>query len=198
MPAWVFLRHGESVANQEGWLSGIVDTPLTPLGREQAREAGRALADVSMDRAYCSDLSRAVDTAGLVLEGRGLEARQCVGLRERNLGDWAHRLLADLRESGENQVILGWDSAPPGGESLADVATRTLGCLASLPDFEGDTLVVAHGAVLRVVLGAIDGIDLASQATWRIPNAQPLIRELPVGYFRDRLALLASPRSEDE
>ena len=44
MRRWIFLRHGESVANAEGWLSGQVDTPLTERGRDQARQAARDLA----------------------------------------------------------------------------------------------------------------------------------------------------------
>ena len=41
MSHWIFLRHGESRANRERWLSGHVDIGLTERGREQARQAGR-------------------------------------------------------------------------------------------------------------------------------------------------------------
>ena len=32
MSQWIFLRHGESVANAGGFLAGWDDVPLTPLG----------------------------------------------------------------------------------------------------------------------------------------------------------------------
>ena len=35
---WHFVRHGQSVANAEGWVAGHVDTPLTELGKHQARQ----------------------------------------------------------------------------------------------------------------------------------------------------------------
>ena len=47
-----------------------------------------------------------------------------------------------------NELHLG-----KGGESLADVAQRSLPFLANLPSVDGSTLVVAHGGLLRVGKG---------------------------------------------
>ena len=35
----IFIRHGESVANEEDWVAGRIDVALTELGREQAKNA---------------------------------------------------------------------------------------------------------------------------------------------------------------
>jgi probable phosphoglycerate mutase len=65
----VLIRHGESTFNQAERLSGRVETPLTELGQDQARRAGRVLGAIQELRA--SPLSRAVETAQLL--GTGLE-----------------------------------------------------------------------------------------------------------------------------
>jgi 2,3-bisphosphoglycerate-dependent phosphoglycerate mutase len=50
----VLIRHGESTWNQENRFTGWTDVPLTDLGVQQARQAGRLLrdADQRFDVAY--------------------------------------------------------------------------------------------------------------------------------------------------
>lgn len=67
MPLWTFVRHGQSVANLEGWLAGHHDAPLTEQGRAEARAARMGLTELRPTRAFCSDLSRAHQTARLLL-----------------------------------------------------------------------------------------------------------------------------------
>ena len=43
MSHWIFIRHGESVANKARVFSGHQDVPLTELGKEQAAAAGEWL-----------------------------------------------------------------------------------------------------------------------------------------------------------
>ena len=195
MPGWVFLRHGQSEANAEGWLSGHVDTPLTSLGREQAREAGAACRAWDFTRVYSSDLIRARHTAELAIQGRGLELQVTAALRERSLGQWAKKPLKDIRSAGESHRLIDWHGSPPGGESMAQVAERVLPFFAGLKDVEGPTLVVAHGGLIRVVLGLIDGLDYAEIGPRKIANCDPLFREIPPGGFT---ALLKAHRTAFE
>ena len=64
------LRHGTTEWNIEGLLQGDHDTPLTDDGRELALETGRALKEVTFDACLTSPLSRAYETAMLVLGDR--------------------------------------------------------------------------------------------------------------------------------
>ena len=63
-----FLRHGESVGNQENRFQGQADYPLTEKGREQARSlAGHWKAErVTFDQCFASPLLRAWETAQIV------------------------------------------------------------------------------------------------------------------------------------
>lgn len=158
MSTWTFVRHGESVANAEGWLSGHRDVALTDKGREQALQVHRDLRDRAVGRVLVSDLQRALHTAELAVGDRGLTPIVTPVLRERNLGAWEGRNRAQMRASGEMDRLLSWTGAAPGGESHRDMAHRAIPWLATL-DPEPDTLVVAHGGMIRTLVGLLDGDD---------------------------------------
>jgi 2,3-bisphosphoglycerate-dependent phosphoglycerate mutase len=65
----VLLRHGESTWNLENRFTGWTDVDLTPKGEEEAREAGRLMADEGFDFGivHTSVLLRAIRTADLTL-----------------------------------------------------------------------------------------------------------------------------------
>lgn len=153
---WILVRHGESVANAEGWLSGHLDVDLTARGIEQARALSALLTDVAPDRVFSSDLVRARRTAELALAGRGLPLIVTPALRERTIGEWEGMSKAELRASGRMDVLLSWEGRPPGGESQADLARRVLPWLAA-NDRPGTHLVFAHGGLIRVLVGLVGG-----------------------------------------
>ncbi len=64
----LLIRHGQSIANAEGRLQGQFDSPLTDLGREQARVLARRLLHEGwgVSALYASDLSRAAETAEIL------------------------------------------------------------------------------------------------------------------------------------
>ena len=175
MTEWVFLRHGQSFANAEGWLSGWDDVGLTPLGEEQARAAGVALRDVDIGRVLTSDLQRAWRTADLAVGERRPPLHRTGDLRERHMG----RLQGLRRESMTEEYwswLRSWEAGPPGGESLGRAVARALAVLRHWDDGT-PTLVVAHGSLLRGVIGILDGIHPDEVA--RLPsaaNAEPIRR----------------------
>ena len=63
----LLARHGETPWNAEGRYQGQVDIPLSPIGEGQARALGARLAEVQVDRAIASPLSRARRTAEMAL-----------------------------------------------------------------------------------------------------------------------------------
>ena len=65
----VLLRHGESTWNLENRFTGWTDVDLTPRGEEEAREAGRLMAEEAFDFGivHTSVLVRAIRTADLAL-----------------------------------------------------------------------------------------------------------------------------------
>lgn len=196
MNHWILVRHGESQANADGRLAGHLDVGLTERGREQARQAGRALAGERFALAITSDLRRASDTARLLLdqwsEARGEPPpalRTVPDLRERSVGEWADLLRADLRAEGKMPYLTSWSLAPPGGESQGQLARRVLPALAEIEagmsGQEGSILVVAHGGVMRVVLGLLEGRDREDIGFFGVNNAEPSHLHLSASRFSD-------------
>ncbi|CAN5195847.1 MAG: 2,3-diphosphoglycerate-dependent phosphoglycerate mutase [Euzebyales bacterium] len=194
MSTLVLIRHGQSVWNAENRFTGWVDTPLSELGRAEARQAGERLAaeGVRVDRAFTSTLVRAVDTGRIVLDQLGqtdLEQERAWELNERFYGALTGRNKAQTAEEfGAEQVHVwrrGFDVPPPGGESLADTTRRTL------PYFERAVvpatrehdvvLVSAHGNSLRAIVKDLDQLDDDAVTRLEIATGVPLVYELADG-----------------
>lgn len=70
MKTLILLRHGESEWNLENRFTGWTDVDLSAKGAEEARAAGRALAEAGydFDLCYTSRLKRAIHTLNLALD----------------------------------------------------------------------------------------------------------------------------------
>ena len=62
------VRHGQTYYNIYNKLQGWSNSPLTDQGYQDAEKAGQRLKDVHFDAAFCSDLTRAVETAQTLLD----------------------------------------------------------------------------------------------------------------------------------
>lgn len=184
---WTFIRHGQSTANAEGWYAGHTDAPLSALGREQAKAARPAIDALGLDRALCSDLVRATDTASILLSGRDLPLVIDPALRERSCGAWERRTIAHLTATGDVAIFHTFDGCPPEGESLRAVAIRALRRLAD-DATGGHVLVVCHGALMRAVIGVLDDIDRTKLGLWKPDNCEIVTRDADA----DRLRALAT------
>lgn len=198
MPTWTFVRHGQSLANLEGWYAGQTDAPLTDLGRQQAHAARADVPSPPPPRAFCSDLQRAHHTAKIILEGHDIPLVVVPALRERFCGAWERRSADGLRSDPQHLERLGtWRGHPPGGESLFDVALRVAAWAAGVDDSDEDTLIVAHGALMCAVLAGIDDLPREQLGVQRPRNCEAISRTIERGGWAqllDRLRAEASQR----
>jgi len=118
----VLLRHGESVWNRENRFTGWTDVDLTARGVEEARRAGRLLAQAghSFDVAYTSLLKRAIRTLWLVLDEMDLmwvPVHRSWRLNERHYGALQGLDKAQTAAKfGDDQVLVwrrGYATPPP-------------------------------------------------------------------------------------
>ncbi len=154
------LRHGASVRSHEKRFIGQIDVPLSDLGRRQACWWQKELSPLKFDAIYCSDLSRALETARTVAKNKAAEIQITAQLREINLGDWDGVGMQAIREKFPD----AWQKRgqqmdcfrPPRGESFLDLQNRVLPVVESI-DFSlvQNVLMVSHAGVNRVVLGHI-------------------------------------------
>jgi len=166
------LRHFPTAWNIQHRLQGQIDIPLT----DDARARLRALAipaPWSSARLIASPLSRAEETARLLAPGRSftLDAR----LVELSWGDWeglhGKDLLADPSSGYVDIEEWGWHRRPPGGESPWDVWERVRPLLAELAAAGEPTLLIAHRALMRVVLARAWRWNYDSPEPFRIKRA---------------------------
>src|SRR5258708_1290731 len=110
MPLLVIVRHGQSSWNLENRFTGEVDIPLTPLGREEARSAGKKLKGTPFSQAFTSVLQRAIETLSLILAETGqtdLPIHRDKALNERNYGQLQGLNKAEVAEQyGKEQVAI--------------------------------------------------------------------------------------------
>jgi len=118
----VLVRHGESTWNLENRFTGWTDVDLTPLGIEQAKNAGRLLkADAyEFDLAYTSVLKRATRTLWLCLDEMDrtwLPVVHSWRLNERHYGALQGLNKADMAKQYGDAQVLQWrrsyDTPPP-------------------------------------------------------------------------------------
>ncbi len=168
-PIFLF-RHGETVWNAEKRAQSHLDSPLTDVGRQQARIMGEALARKLAQANHqpheilvrASPLGRVRETLAIAAEAAGLvHDDTCFDPRliEMSWGDWEGLNGAEIeaRWPGEMAArrLNRWHYAPPNGESLAMAMARAQPALDHIITLaaERPVAVFAHGAIGRVMRG---------------------------------------------
>ncbi|MFM8900723.1 MAG: 2,3-diphosphoglycerate-dependent phosphoglycerate mutase [Burkholderiales bacterium] len=118
----VLIRHGESTWNLENRFTGWTDVELTPLGVQQAKQAGSLLkeAGYEFDVAYTSVLKRAIWTLWHCLDSMDrtwLPVQNRWQLNERHYGALQGLNKAETaKQYGDEQVLVwrrSYDTPPP-------------------------------------------------------------------------------------
>jgi broad specificity phosphatase PhoE len=171
-------RHGQSDWNAELRWQGYADRPLTELGRQQAAELARQLAEVPLDAVYSSDLLRARETAEAVASPHGLVVQALPELREIDVGSWSGITRAEAEERFP-EAFRRWTGGSHGwedGETYEDMATRVVAAVLEIAAEHpgGTVLVVSHGGPIRMLHASSLGMGLVAHRRLRPPepNAQ--------------------------
>jgi probable phosphoglycerate mutase len=158
------LRHGATQLTAEGRFSGSVGVELSDEGRRQAALLGERLRDAGVAAAYCSPLSRSVDTAAIVGQACNVTPILSDGLREISHGHWEGLTRNEVEERFGREYAT-WEEdpftfAPQGGESGVSVLARALPALREIVTAHEDqrVVVVSHKATIRLLLSSLLGI----------------------------------------
>jgi probable phosphoglycerate mutase len=172
----LLARHGQTDDNLEPIRAqGFTDTPLNATGREQAHALAERAVGMDIASLWCSDLSRAAETAAIVGARIGLTATPDARLREGNRGEWEGRRFIDI-EVDDAEGYAAWRRGGaafrfPGGESLQEHSDRVA---AALDDIRAagplPALVVCHRGSIRAVLCRSDPRGLDAFHEYDVPN----------------------------
>ncbi len=122
MPTLVLVRHGKTEWSNQNRFAGWADAPLSAVGEQEARAAGRSLAAAGcrFDLCCTSLLSRASRTLEILLEELGrpqIEVVRSWRLNERHYGALQGRIRAKVALQYGNDQVARWrrsfDAAPP-------------------------------------------------------------------------------------
>jgi alpha-ribazole phosphatase len=164
-PTRLFLvRHGEVVRQGQGTFLGFTDLGLSSRGKKQIQTLAAYLKEVSLDRAYASDLIRAMDSARSICSGRGIKPLPCPAFREMNMGDWDGKSWEEIKKKNPDLSPFFFYNLKkfqfPGGETWSQFRGRVLQGLKGLLKAEqGKTiLLAAHAGVNRIILAQALGL----------------------------------------
>ncbi|MEK7702093.1 MAG: histidine phosphatase family protein, partial [candidate division NC10 bacterium] len=131
---------------------------------------------------YASPLERARASAEVIAKPHRLEVRIEPDFREMAFGEWEGLTREEVAARFPQASEL-WRSAPdrlavPGGESLADVATRVTRAVDELVGAHaGETVVlVSHAVVLRLIV--LQALGLGPERLWTVDASPAGITEI--------------------
>lgn len=172
----LLVRHGETEWNQHGRYQGHADTPLNDRGRAQAAALAACLAREPLAAVFCSDLSRARETAQAVAAPHHLAAVADARLREIAFGRWEGLTHAEIEQRYPGQwAIWAADPAhvsPSGGETVAEVADRLAAAVTDVAALhqEATVALVGHGGAFQVLLCRLLHVDPARRWQFKLQH----------------------------
>lgn len=154
------MRHGKTDWNERRKIQGRTDIPLNEEGRDMSENAGIEYKDINFDICYCSPLSRAKETAELVLKGRNVPIITDERLVEMGFGQYEGiEKSFEIPNCPINVLFLepqNYTTSVGGAESMDELFQRTGEFLreVALPQVESgkDVLIVGHGAMNSAII----------------------------------------------
>ena len=194
MTTFLLIRHalcdpvGQSIAGRRPGVH------LNEIGRQQAVRLAERLGQLSLAALYSSPLERSIETAQPIGAQQRLEIQPAAGFNEVDFGSWTGKTIAELDQ------LPGWrrfnefrsGSRIPGGETMAEVLSRSLGELEKLRDRHAQpgtlVAVVSHGDVLRMLV--THALGMPSDFIHRIELSPASVTVLEIADYAPRLLLL--------
>lgn len=159
------IRHGETTLSAEDRFSGGTDVDLSDVGRWQAAQLAKRLANDNITAFYCSPMRRAVQTAEIISEPYRIHPIPKDGLREIHHGHWETMTRSEVEQKFPEEYA-SWEEdpftfAPKGGESGLLVMARSLPIIREIiVTYTGQSIaVVSHKATIRLILSSLLGFD---------------------------------------
>ena len=160
------MRHGETDWNRKHLWQGRTDIPLNENGRRVAELTREGMKEISFDLAFCSPLSRAKETAEIVLQGRNIPLIVDERIIEMGFGPLEGKDMRDVTD--EIRVFFQHPEeyiVPENAEGFDEILEREksfLDELISTPEYKDYNILIAtHGAALRGLMAVLEEKPLA-------------------------------------
>jgi len=174
------MRHGRTDWNDLHKMQGRTDIPLNDCGREMAEKAREEYKNVNFDICYCSPLSRARETAKILLKGRDIPIIYDDRLLEMSFGIYegtpnSYKIpgcpINVLFQTPEKYTV-----PVEGGESFDELFARTGDFLRNtavpLVNEGKDVLIIGHGAMNSSIVCQVMGLPIEKFWSQGIENCK--------------------------
>ncbi len=172
------VRHGQTAFNAEGRFQGGLDSPLTPLGQDQAARVGRLLKGLIGSPEdwliQASPLGRTVHTAQIICAELGADFTTDARLAEVRMGEWDGLTDEEIEAASpglrDGSSRYDFFFRAPGGEGYQAFASRLGDWLAEAAADSRPRLAISHGVAGRVLRGLYLGLDRAEALRLETPQ----------------------------
>jgi broad specificity phosphatase PhoE len=151
-----FIRHGESEANAIGLFAGQKDdSVLTLKGRDQAKETGEHVRSLQIfiDRVVSSSLKRALETAQIIASELGFDKSK-ISIDDRITEYDMGELTGTPFKHISSKALVD----APNAEDPQQFLHRTVEAVKEYQKMTGNTLLVSHAGVGRVLESVKEGM----------------------------------------
>lgn len=187
LPTLYFVRHGETNWNKQGLIQGTHDVELNANGVGQANALAAALSTKQAELQYfdfvVSPQVRAQQTMQIIADAQPrnwANVQTEPRVRELGFGVWEGKPFWELKASpiypADPEAHYEW--RPEGGESYADGVARVD---AFLSEVTKPTLIVAHGAIGRCLIGFVT--NMVPRDICQLPTPQGCYCKLENGTY---------------
>ncbi|MEW5865417.1 MAG: histidine phosphatase family protein [Bacillota bacterium] len=179
MATRVFLvRHGQTEWNTTRRFQGHHDVPLSEAGVRQAERLALRLAGEPLSAVYTSDLSRAFETAQVIVSRHaGVAVLPLRELREIDMGEWEGKTFDEIRDTAPCAAVKWLEDTVnnpiPGGESYAQLRDRVVPRVLQLVQAHPDSsiCIVSHAGPVKLLLCHALGLGAEGRLRIDLANA---------------------------
>ncbi len=172
----ILVRHGTTICNEGGALSGLTDSKLSGKGKLQAIKIAQYLKDENIDKIYTTPFSRTKETVKELAEIKNIQIEETNQLNEINFGDFEGLPFNAIKEKWpeevEKMINKGFEYKYPNGESLVDTFTRVRSEVKKIisENDNSTVLICSHGGTIRNIISYLLCDDYTHHWNFRIDN----------------------------
>lgn len=154
----ILIRHTATDYNLDRRYCGFSDIGINKKGIVQAKRIKNKLEDFRVDKIFCSDLKRTLQTAKIIFVKSACKIIKRKNLREINFGEWEGLKFEQIIEKYPLRCKKWFKdnfcAAPPKGERLGHFISRIEKELKRIIDssYDKTVVIIGHYGVMRVIL----------------------------------------------
>lgn len=147
------IRHPETINNRDQIIQDPLKGELSEFGKSQISDAVKQLSSLGITKVYSSDSLRCIDLANAFSKKSGLKINYDPIFREVNSGEWIGM------KKDEVKKLIAQHKRPKHGEDLDQLMERAKLILNNLIKEEGNILLITHGCIGIMLMGATKNMD---------------------------------------